>query len=111
VIVGWILSQLLDEDETMVTGVGLYLHLLGVLVDWLVEVDLKFKLVPETLYLTINLIDRYITKREVSRRPKLQLVGDTSLLIASKEGQRFANGQPFNDQSSSLSFKSGAGSK
>eukprot|EP00529_Nitzschia_sp_RCC80_P021285 CAMPEP_0113513522 /NCGR_PEP_ID=MMETSP0014_2-20120614/39915_1 /TAXON_ID=2857 /ORGANISM="Nitzschia sp." /LENGTH=391 /DNA_ID=CAMNT_0000409947 /DNA_START=300 /DNA_END=1475 /DNA_ORIENTATION=+ /assembly_acc=CAM_ASM_000159 len=55
----------------------------SILVDWLVEVHLKFKLVPETLYLTINLIDRYLEKREVSR-PKLQLVGVTSLLIASK---------------------------
>lgn len=55
----------------------------SILVDWLVEVHLKFKLVPETLYLTINLIDRFLERREVSR-PKLQLVGVTSLLIASK---------------------------
>jgi hypothetical protein len=55
----------------------------AILVDWLVEVHLKFKLVPETLYLTINLIDRYLEREEVSR-PKLQLVGVTSLLIASK---------------------------
>ena len=55
----------------------------SILVDWLIEVHLKFKLVPETLYLTINLIDRYLQLKEVSR-PKLQLVGVTSLLIASK---------------------------
>ena len=55
----------------------------SILVDWLVEVHLKFKLVPETLYLTVNLIDRYLAKTEVSR-PKLQLVGVTALLIASK---------------------------
>lgn len=55
----------------------------SILVDWLVEVHLKFKLVPETLYLTTNLIDRYLQRQEVSR-PKLQLVGVTSLLIASK---------------------------
>lgn len=55
----------------------------SILVDWLVEVHLKFKLVPETLYLTVNLIDRYLERKEVSR-PKLQLVGVTSLLIASK---------------------------
>jgi len=55
----------------------------SILVDWLVEVHLKFKLVPETLYLTVNLIDRYLDRREVSR-PKLQLVGVTALLIASK---------------------------
>ena len=34
----------------------------SILVDWLVEVHLKFKLVPETLYLTINLIDRYLQR-------------------------------------------------
>mmetsp|Transcript_29391 Transcript_29391/g.35788 ORF Transcript_29391/g.35788 Transcript_29391/m.35788 type:complete len:390 (+) Transcript_29391:243-1412(+) len=55
----------------------------SILVDWLVEVHLKFKLVPETLYLTVKLIDRYLQVREVSR-PKLQLVGVTCLLIASK---------------------------
>ena len=55
----------------------------SILVDWLVEVHLKFKLVPETLYLTVNLIDRYLERREVTR-PKLQLVGVTALLIASK---------------------------
>ena len=55
----------------------------SILVDWLVEVHLKFKLVPETLYLTVNIIDRYLCKTEVSR-PKLQLVGVTALLIASK---------------------------
>jgi hypothetical protein len=52
----------------------------SILVDWLTEVHLKVKLVPETLYLTINLIDRYHQLKEVSR-PKLQLVGVTSLLI------------------------------
>ncbi len=55
----------------------------SILVDWLVEVHLKFKLVPETLYLTVNIIDRYLARAEVSR-PKLQLVGVTCLLIASK---------------------------
>jgi hypothetical protein len=55
----------------------------SILVDWLVEVHLKFKLVPETLYLTVNIIDRYLAQAEVTR-PKLQLVGVTALLIASK---------------------------
>lgn len=55
----------------------------AILVDWLVEVHLKFKLVPETLYLTVNLIDRYLERKEVER-PKLQLIGVTCLLIASK---------------------------
>lgn len=39
----------------------------AILIDWLVEVHLKFKLVPETLYLTVNLIDRYLEKVQVVR--------------------------------------------
>ena len=56
------------------------------LVDWLIEVHWKFHLVPDTLYLTINLIDRYIslTKKSIPKL-KLQLVGVTCLLIASKQ--------------------------
>jgi hypothetical protein len=40
----------------------------AILVDWLVEVHLKFKLVPESLYLTINLIDRFLEKEQVNRQ-------------------------------------------
>jgi cyclin B len=46
----------------------------AILINWLVEVHMKFKLVPETLYLCINIIDRYCSLVEVERR-KLQLVG------------------------------------
>ena len=53
------------------------------LVDWLVEVHLKFKLRIETLYLTVNVIDQYLQIQQVNRS-KLQLVGVTALLIASK---------------------------
>merc|ERR1719183_2744469 len=55
----------------------------AILLDWLVEVHLKFKLVPQTLYLTVQLIDRYLSVKEV-KRPKLQLIGVSCLLIASK---------------------------
>ena len=55
----------------------------AILVDWLVEVHLKFKLVPETLYLTVNLIDRFL-ELETVERSRLQLVGVTGLLLAAK---------------------------
>ncbi|KAH8975113.1 hypothetical protein BDL97_01G139500 [Sphagnum fallax] len=48
-----------------------------------IEVHLKFKLMMETLYLTTNLIDRYLSVRSVSRK-NLQLVGVTALLLAAK---------------------------
>ena len=34
----------------------------AILIDWLIEVHLKFKLLPETLFLTVNMIDRYLEK-------------------------------------------------
>lgn len=61
----------------------------SILIDWLVDVHYKFKLVPETLYLTVNLIDRYLEKEQVSRQ-NLQLIGVTSMLIASKYEEIYA---------------------
>ena len=55
----------------------------AILIDWLVEVHLKFKLLPETLYLTVNLIDRFL-ERDTIERGRLQLVGVTCMLIACK---------------------------
>lgn len=55
----------------------------GILVDWLVDVHLKFRLLPETLFLTVNLIDRYLEKTQVERR-RLQLVGVSAMLVACK---------------------------
>ena len=54
-----------------------------ILIDWLIEVHLKFKLLPETLFLTINFIDRYLQNNQTSR-DKLQLIAVSSLLIACK---------------------------
>ncbi|OWM78885.1 G2/mitotic-specific cyclin S13-7-like [Punica granatum] len=54
-----------------------------ILVDWLVEIHNKFDLMPETLYLTINLIDRFLSVKAVPRR-ELQLLGMGALLTASK---------------------------
>jgi cyclin B len=61
----------------------------AILIDWLVEVHLKFKLMPETLYLTVNLIDRYLEKEQIMRN-KLQLVGVTAMFIASKYEEIYA---------------------
>jgi len=55
----------------------------SILVDWLVEVTLEFKLTTETVYLTVNLVDRFLSLMHVTRS-KLQLVGVAAMLIASK---------------------------
>lgn len=43
----------------------------------------KFALMKETLFLTVNLIDRFLSKQTVVRK-KLQLVGLVSMLLACK---------------------------
>jgi cyclin B len=61
----------------------------AILVDWLVEVHRMFKLIPETLFLAVNIIDRYLSLKTVSR-DRLQLVGITAMLIASKYEEIYA---------------------
>eukprot|EP00697_Spironema_sp_BW2_P009924 gnl/Spiro4/2495_TR1201_c0_g2_i1.p1 gnl/Spiro4/2495_TR1201_c0_g2~~gnl/Spiro4/2495_TR1201_c0_g2_i1.p1 ORF type:complete len:418 (-),score=116.20 gnl/Spiro4/2495_TR1201_c0_g2_i1:148-1305(-) len=61
----------------------------AILVDWLVEVAEEYKLSSDTLYLTINYIDRYLSVTPV-RRNKLQLVGVTCCLIAAKYEEIYA---------------------
>ncbi|TQD89842.1 hypothetical protein C1H46_024608 [Malus baccata] len=55
----------------------------SILIDWLIDVHRKFELMPETFYLTVNIIDRYLSKKIISRR-ELQLIGISSMVIASK---------------------------
>ncbi|KAG9255293.1 cyclin-like protein [Emericellopsis atlantica] len=55
----------------------------AVLMEWLVQVHQRFTLLPETLFLTVNYIDRFLSAKVVSIG-KLQLVGATALLVASK---------------------------
>jgi len=55
----------------------------AILVDWLVDVHKKYKLQPETLFLAISLVDRYLERKLIARR-NLQLVGVTALLVAAK---------------------------
>ncbi|XVE67304.1 hypothetical protein DITRI_Ditri08aG0149900 [Diplodiscus trichospermus] len=55
----------------------------AILIDWLIEVHYKFELMDETLFLTVNLIDRFLERCTVIRK-KLQLVGMTAMLLACK---------------------------
>uniref|UniRef100_A0A3B3ZKR1 G2/mitotic-specific cyclin-B2 n=1 Tax=Periophthalmus magnuspinnatus TaxID=409849 RepID=A0A3B3ZKR1_9GOBI len=55
----------------------------ALLVDWLVQVHSRFQLLPETLYLTVAVLDHFLQVQPVSRR-KLQLAGVTAMLVACK---------------------------
>ena len=54
-----------------------------ILNDWLIQVHQRFQLLPETFYLAINIVDRFLTNKVV-QLDKLQLVGITAMFIASK---------------------------
>ncbi|XP_078252857.1 G2/mitotic-specific cyclin-B1-like isoform X2 [Rhinoraja longicauda] len=55
----------------------------AILIDWLVQVQRKFQLLQETLYMTVAIIDRFLQDSPVTKR-NLQLVGVTAMLVASK---------------------------
>jgi cyclin B len=55
----------------------------AILVDWLTDVHIRFKLKTETLFLTINILDRYLEKEQV-KKDYLQLIGVTAVFISSK---------------------------
>ncbi|KAL4839810.1 hypothetical protein H8958_009495 [Nasalis larvatus] len=61
----------------------------AILVDWLVQVHSKFRLLQETLYMYVAIMDQFLQVQPVSRK-KLQLVGITALLLASKYEEMFS---------------------
>ena len=51
------------------------------------EVHCKFKCCPETLYLTVNILDRFLDRKKVARN-RLQLVGVTAFLVRRESAPR-----------------------
>lgn len=55
----------------------------AILIDWIIDVHLRFNLRQDTLFMTIWLIDTYLSFAFI-QRDKLQLLGITCLLISGK---------------------------
>ena len=72
-----------DPDYIKNTQKAINRKMRAILIDWLIDVHKKYKLKPETIYLTVNIIDRYLSIKSVATI-NLQLVGVVALLIASK---------------------------
>lgn len=58
-------------------------HRANCLLQYILQVHYKFDLMPETLYLTVALLDRYVSLVPI-KKTEFQLVGLASLLLASK---------------------------
>ena len=55
----------------------------SILVDWIIDVHFKFGFTDETLFMTISIIDRYLSVTQITRT-NFQLLGITALMIACK---------------------------
>merc|ERR1711942_95185 len=63
----------------------------AVLVDWLVEVQLQFKLLQETLFGTVDIIDRFLAiEGKTVTRSRLQLIGVSAMFLAAKIEEVYA---------------------
>ena len=53
------------------------------LIEWIIDVHRKFRLLPETLYVTVFLIDRFLSMKQI-KKSQLHILGVTALLISTK---------------------------
>ncbi|KAJ8072735.1 B-type cyclin [Marasmius tenuissimus] len=76
-------ERMMPKADYMDSQTELTWAMRATLIDWLLQVHLKYHMLPETLWIAINIIDRFLSVRIVSTL-KLQLVGVTAMLIAAK---------------------------
>jgi hypothetical protein len=62
---------------------GISARMRAILIDWMWDVHGKYRLYPETMYLAVSLLDRYLQRVSV-HRGNLQLLGLTALFLATK---------------------------
>ncbi len=85
-----IFAYLRDKEESMYAKDGFLKNQVEVndklragTIEWMVETQMKFKLENETLFLAVNIFDRFLEKERVLRH-KLPLLATTAMLIAAK---------------------------
>jgi G2/mitotic-specific cyclin 3/4 len=75
--------KLLPSPHYMEIQTEMQWSMRSILMEWLVQVHDRFGLLPETLFLAVNYIDRFLSVKIISLA-KLQLVGATAILVAAK---------------------------
>ena len=76
-------EKYLPKENYMANQKDINHRMRAILIDWLIDVHIKYKMVPQTMYISVNLIDRFLSENKTNR-DKLQLVGVASMFIASK---------------------------
>lgn len=82
-------SRMLPDPQYLYKQRHLKPRMRSILVDWLVEMHLRFRLLPESLFLAINIMDRFMSL-EIVQIDKLQLLATGSLFIAAKYEEVFS---------------------
>lgn len=78
-----------DKDYMLTKQDDITEKMRAILIDWLIDVHTKFKLEANTLYMTINIIDRFLSQEKIARK-HLQLTGVAAMLIACKFEEIYA---------------------
>lgn len=73
----------MPKYDSLLNQTDINFDMRAILIDWIIDVHKNYRLFPETLYICISIIDRYLTKKQILRT-KLQLLGTTALFISSK---------------------------
>jgi len=76
-------DSIADPTYMEVTQNDLQSHMRKRLLDWLIQIQERFQIQDRTLHLSVQLLDRYLSIRQV-HRGQLQLVGCVCLWIAAK---------------------------
>lgn len=78
-----------QQSGSIASSSQIHYKMRTILLNWVAEVHLKFRLRQPTLYLTVNIMDRFLSKVPIAQT-KLQLVGCTSMWIACKYHEIYA---------------------
>jgi len=76
--------------ENYMAGQKITPRMRATLVDWLVEVQQQYHLLPETLHLCVGILDMFLQKVTNVTRERLQLVGVSAMLVACKYEETYS---------------------
>ena len=76
-------NEQIDPNDMISIQTSVTTHMRAVLIDWLVDVCDKFEFLQETLFISVKIIDKFLSKRVISKS-KFQLLGITALYLSAK---------------------------
>ena len=73
----------MPDYEKIISQKDINSKMRSILIDWIIDVHYNFGLTDETLFMTILIIDRYISSKQISKL-RFQLLGITAMLLSCK---------------------------